>query len=351
MENVDFELRRQDFWTASNSTIFPDDASATVFASATGPSGDETLVLQAPTLTEGRWYVIARTPSGLPVDYRLRVTLEGTQAPTPPGSYYNPQRPGHGLFLYPAGNQWAGLWYAYAAQGLPTWYYAQGPKPGADGIWHAPLYHSVWTGTGNRLTPIGHVTVTPNGPDAFTFTHEVHGLTGSEPMAALGRGCPTYAGLPVDASSHWFDPASAGSGFSVQLWTQYEYYAAFVYDGQGSARFLAAEVVGREPQHDESAVLVLPMHRLEFAELVGEAAVAGGVDHQNRLSAEALAEFDELVRMKAAQLVACARAEECAGGGTRVGEGGGESCRQRNRQDEAAKDLMQHDRVSGWDSR
>ena len=62
-------------------------------------------------------------------------------------------------------------------------------------------------------------------------------------MAALGRGCPTYAGLPVDASSHWFDPASAGSGFSVQLWTQYEYYAAFVYDGQGSARFLAAEGV------------------------------------------------------------------------------------------------------------
>ena len=65
-----------------------------------------------------------------------------------------------------------------------------------------------------RLTRIGQLMVTPTGPDQFTFTHEVHGLTGSEPMAALGRGCPTYAGLPVDASSHWFDPARAGKAFS-----------------------------------------------------------------------------------------------------------------------------------------
>ncbi|WP_374604472.1 Ig-like domain-containing protein [Arenimonas sp.] len=215
---------------------------ASADASAVGPGGNETLSVSGAALSPGRWYV---TPVNSDEDLAsVTITATVTSAATPvvrPGSYFNAGRSGHGIFLYPAGNQWAGIWYTYGYGGRPTWYYAQGPRPGADGIWRAPVYHSAWIGNGNRLTRIGQVMVTPTGPDQFTFTHEVHGLTGSEPMSALGRGCPTYSGLPVDASSHWFDPATAGAGFSVQLWPQYEFYAAFVYDKQGSARFLSAE--------------------------------------------------------------------------------------------------------------
>ena len=48
-------------------------------------------------------------------------------------------------------------------------------------------------------------------------------------------------GQPVDASSHWFNPATAGSGHSVQFWDDYEFYAAFIYDEAGVPRFLTAE--------------------------------------------------------------------------------------------------------------
>jgi hypothetical protein len=48
-------------------------------------------------------------------------------------------------------------------------------------------------------------------------------------------------GAPVDASSTWFDPTHDGTGYSVQLFPDYEYYAAYLYDAQGFARFVAAE--------------------------------------------------------------------------------------------------------------
>lgn len=211
-------------------------------ASSDRPGGNELLTLSGADLTPGRWYVTPVNKGGEGASVSVTATVLSTGAPViRPGAYFNAARSGHGVFLYPAGREWAALWYAYGYMGRPTWYYAQAPAPGDDGIWRAPLFNSVWTGNGNRLTKIGHITVTPTGADEFIFTHEVHGNTGSEPMASLGRGCPTLGGVPLDASSHWFDPASAGSGFSVQLWPQYEYYAAFVYDGQGVARFLAAE--------------------------------------------------------------------------------------------------------------
>ncbi len=117
--------------------------------------------------------------------------------------------------------------------------------------------------------------------------------------------------------------------------------------GLGFVGRLLAEVIGREAGDLEAAILVLLMHSLEFAELAGEAAVAGGIDHEHRLSAKALAELDDFVRVQAAQFVAGARAIERAGFGTRVGEGGGADGRQRKRQEKSAEGVMQHDLVSG----
>ena len=192
----------------------------------------------------GRWYVVASNTGVAPGEMILTATIEGAAPQVRPGSYFNGERPGHGLFLYPAGNQWAGLWYAYANDGGPTWYYLQGLAPGVDGVWTGELYRAAWNGSSNLLVDVGVATVAPNGPDAFTFSYTIDGLSGSEPMASLGRGCPTSGGLPQDLSSHWFDPARAGTGFSVQMWENYEYFAAFIYDARGVPRFLAAERSG-----------------------------------------------------------------------------------------------------------
>lgn len=212
-----------------------------IVASAVGPGGDATLVVEGDALVPGRWYV---TPWSRVPYVDATVTLEATiTAVAPvvrPGSYFNAKRPGHGLLIYPAADQLAGLWYTYR-DGAPTWYYLQGTRPGPDGIWEAGLYRASRGFASRELMRVGRVTATPTAPDAFTFTYLLDGATWSEPMAALGRGCPMLDGGVVDASSHWFNPATDGTGHSVQLWPDYEFYASFVYDDRGLPRFLTAE--------------------------------------------------------------------------------------------------------------
>ncbi|MFY2762878.1 Calx-beta domain-containing protein [Arenimonas sp. MALMAid1274] len=209
--------------------------------SATTASGNESITLTAPTLTPGRWYVTPVNKSGGVVQVGMLATVSAGAPVVRSGSYFNPARGGHGLFVYPAGTQRAGLWYTYLQDGSPTWYYLQGPAPGANGLWYATLYRSAWTGSSNKLTAIGKATVTPTSNDAFTFSYTLDGETGVETMAALGRGCPTLSGSALDVSSHWFNSATAGSGYSVQMFPTYEFHASFVYDGRGVPRFLLAE--------------------------------------------------------------------------------------------------------------
>lgn len=221
-----------------------DAAPARANAVATGvadANGQLTLGVSGGQMQSGRWYVTPVNPTDATVTVALTPVITGTAPVVRPGSYFNAARAGHGVFLYPAGDSWAGIWYTFESDGKPTWYYLQGTKPTDNGIWTGTLYTSSWQGTTNHLVDTGHVTVTPTGPDAFIFTHDLTGITGSETMSALGRGCPTLGGTPLDISSHWFDPASAGVGYSVQMWNNYEFYAAFVYDAQGVARFLNAE--------------------------------------------------------------------------------------------------------------
>ena len=211
-------------------------------ASATGAGGGETIIRSGTAeLPPGRWYVTPVNTGSEAAVVDVAVDIDAVAAPVRPGSYFNAARAGHGLFLYPAGGDWAGLWYTYLQDGTPTWYYLQGTAPGADGIWTGGLYRAMWDGDSHSQVAIGRATVTPGGADAFTFTYSLDGETGSEPLAALGRGCPMLGDQPVDASAHWFNPATAGTGHSVQLWSHYEFYAAFVYDADGRPRFLTAE--------------------------------------------------------------------------------------------------------------
>ena len=221
-------------------------------ASDTGLEATKVITLVPPTLVPGRWYVIPRYLEMMEGDITLRATVAATAPTVRSGSYFNPARGGHGLFVYPAGAAWTVLWYHYFEDGSPTWYYLEGAAPSANGVFTSGIYRSAWDGDSNHLQRVGEATLTPSGPDAFTWSWTLDGRSGAEPLASLGRGCPTVDGGERDASSTWFDIATAGTGYSVQLFPNetapgYEYNAAFVYDGQGRPRYLAAELASAGP--------------------------------------------------------------------------------------------------------
>ena len=113
------------------------------------------LSVSGTALSPGRWYVVASNPGPRAADVALLATIGGSAPRVRPGGYFAPARSGHGLFLYPAADQWAGLWYTYLQDGRSTWYYLQGPAPGANGQWVGRIYRSAWDGSRNVLTAIG----------------------------------------------------------------------------------------------------------------------------------------------------------------------------------------------------
>ena len=238
--NVDLYLARV------TSPAFPAIAAApargSADASSTGATGNETITIPNPA--PGRWYVTPVNAGAIATDLIVRATVVATAPVVRSGSFFNPDRAGHGLFVYPAGNDtvWTVLWYHYFEDGSPTWYYLEGGSPGANGTFTSGVYRSAWDGDSSFLRQVGEATLVPTGPDAFRWSYTVDGRSGSEALVALGRECPTFGGQPRDSSSTWFDPATAGTGYSVQLFPNgYEYVAAFVYDGHGRPRYLAAE--------------------------------------------------------------------------------------------------------------
>ena len=239
--NVDLYLSRRPATAAGSAVPLVPSAPprAEALQRATGPSGNETLTVANPA--PGRWYVTPVNVATTAAATSIAASVAASPPAIRPGGYFNPGRSGHGAFLYPADGVWAGLWYTYLQDGTPTWYYAQGPRPGANGIWRGELFRSAWNGRSNHLTAVGEVIATPTGPDAFTWTATLDGQTSSEPFVSFGRGCPSLDGQALDASAHWFDPARAGTGYSVQLFRDYEFYAVFGYDSRGVPRYLVAE--------------------------------------------------------------------------------------------------------------
>ena len=239
--NIDLYLARRDFNPASAARpmIPAAPTRGEALHSATGPTGNESLTIANPV--SGRWYLTPVNAGAQPANVTLSATLVASPPLVRPGGYLNTGRAGHGVFLYPSGSVWAGLWYTYLQDGTPTWYYLQGRTPDASGIWRGALFRAAWNGSSNHLTEVGQAIATPTGADAFTWTWTLDGQTGSEPMSSFGRGCPTVAGVQANASGHWFDDARAGTGYSVQLFPNYEFHAVFGYDARGVPRFLLAE--------------------------------------------------------------------------------------------------------------
>jgi hypothetical protein len=210
-------------------------------ATSLGPTGEEAAEVAGTALTPGRWHVVARNRTGEVAPVDVSVEIEASAPVVRSGSYFNPARPGTGLFLYPAGDQLTGLLYAYDVDGLPTWYYLQAPQPGTTGLWTSRLWRATWDGDSRILGPVGEATVTATGEDTFQFSYVLDGFAGTQPMEAFGFGCPMHDGAPLDISSTWFDPARPGTGYDVQTWPDYEFFAAYYFDGEGRPRFVTAE--------------------------------------------------------------------------------------------------------------
>ena len=211
------------------------------------PTGGTTGSIQNPV--PGRYFVTLTNVGDKPINYALtaRLTLvSGISPAVAPGSYYNPSRPGHGVFLYPAGPDGALLWYTYRDDGTPTWYYAQGPRT-ATTPW-------VWPSS-------SHAKLMP--PEFVRFVRMTF-PTGAEALKPWLEGCGAVGGTPVDANGHWYDPAAPGYGFSAQTHPDYEFIAGFLFDANGEPRFLAAERGGAF----DAAASPLPLYQLKgFAPL------------------------------------------------------------------------------------
>ena len=247
------------------SAVYPQlgTGNARIAPSASNTSTSLAKEIDVPTPADGtpsRILVTLARPNSSSLNYQnatvtARVQTQVAAPAFQSGQYYNPERPGHGVFVDFAGDQWVAVWYTYLEDGTPTWYYSQAPAPvaGGSGLWSAPLFRIGWNGTGTTSTEVGQMLVTPTGDTSMVFSYNIDGDSGTEKMARLGggSGCPTSAGAPLDATGHWYSPSQAGFGYSAQYEPSQEIYAAYLYDASGVARWL----IGAKPW-DESVTQV-----------------------------------------------------------------------------------------------
>jgi hypothetical protein len=186
-------------------------------------------------------YWIRYLHAGPPIDVLAKADVVAQAPRLSAGGFFDPRRPGAGLFVHPAGSQWAGILYSYDAEGLPTWYYLQAPAPDAAGQWSSVVYRSQWAEGRNRLVPVGDALLSALASDRALLSLSIGDRHWRQTLEGFGGGCPNIGGTLRNLSGHWFDPTRAGSGYTVQFFPNYEFYALYLYDALGQPRFLVAE--------------------------------------------------------------------------------------------------------------
>jgi hypothetical protein len=246
--NLDLHVSRADAPLAPVIGAAPPWNNQAAFRAAT-PAGDETLVLSGANLQPGRYYVVPGNPTADTVTGTVvaTVTMQGTRPAFRAGHYANPARSGQGLFVDfagPAGapDQWVAVWYAYLEDGTPTWYYAQGGAPDADGQWRADLLRVTWSGALTHAVDVGDLVLTPTAAETVTMSYNLDGRSGFEPMHRIGGGsCPMSGGQLLDLTGHWYSPTLSGFGYSYQATggaDPQEVFIPYLYDGHGFPRWL-----------------------------------------------------------------------------------------------------------------
>jgi subtilisin family serine protease len=236
---VDLYVARAD--ARSSPTIAAAPARVAAQGTSIHPGATETVTLTGNALTPGRWYLTPVNAGTDVAEFDLSVALTHSQARPQPkyGAWYNPARSGAGAFLFPAGSAWGLAWYTYLQDGTPTWYLGVGPAPGPnDGVWRVDMERFNWDGSKATGTRVGQVQLELIDTDHVTFSWNLDGESGSEPMGWLaGSGCPQVNGAPAALTGLWYHPAKSGFGYSVIANAGLESNGAYFYDGQGVARW------------------------------------------------------------------------------------------------------------------
>jgi hypothetical protein len=198
-------------------------------------------------VTPGRWYVIGKSKTGEAMHLNLSATFN-TFGPPPAfkfGHYFNPSRPGHGVYLDKVSGQWILLWYTYLEDGTPTWYIAQAAAPNEDqgfSIWEASVRRVVWNGNSTFSYTIGSVRVTLLGDSSFQFNYILDGEAGGETFTRLGSpGCVTSRGSNFDVSGLWYSPSKSGFGYSTEIISGQEFIPTYLFDQNGMPRWLIGQ--------------------------------------------------------------------------------------------------------------
>jgi hypothetical protein len=195
-------------------------------------------------VTAGRFYIIATNTGSNEAQFNLQTQLDVTAppAPTGAGSYYNPMRSGHGIFLSQASGQQAVYWYTYLEDATPVWYGVQAAAPvTGSAAWTGPLFRVTWDGAKvNAATVIGEATVTPIDANNAVFSWRMFGLSGSERFTRLsGTACVSLNGASVGLTGQWYAPAQSGYGMDVVTQPDLQFDAFYLYDALGEPRWLA----------------------------------------------------------------------------------------------------------------
>lgn len=229
--------------------------------------------------------VPADTACGSPVRIDFRGAANATQsAPTPPqavldtvvggsnascnvvqcsaevpevdaryGLVFSHARPGNGLlnFVYefPGGDTYGGVWYTALPDRTPTWYTVQGEH--ADNLGIAALREFTNTAAPSGFAPEGEVVgsawVAQPATDEVVFAWAFDdGRRGIELLRSIGLSFPS-----PNRTQLWYAPPESGWGHGVES-SQFgdgsynEFWATFLYDSDGVARWLSGGTAQRE---------------------------------------------------------------------------------------------------------
>jgi hypothetical protein len=185
----------------------------------------------------------AALPAAVTLSRAQSVAVAAAQTSIPPGIYFNPARPGHGLFLSRARDDLQVAWYTYDQAGTPTFYLAFVSDAFVGDLLKSPLSMPLnrysWDGAAARGQSVGIATLTALGDQGLQWTWNLDQASGSEALQRLVENdCIDVGGRSLDLSGLWFNPQQPGYGASVLVRPGLEIHAVYLYDAQGLARWL-----------------------------------------------------------------------------------------------------------------
>jgi hypothetical protein len=180
-----------------------------------------------------------RNPNAEPIDVLVSTTfLPAATADVPDGVYFNPERPGHGVFLGRSGAGRVLIWFTYDASGAPTWYLGQLPYASTINLadYWVRLRRYVWRDGIAREEAVGDAAVTLTAQRGLTFAWSLGGRSGSETLVPLVD-CAAGGGTLTT----WFAPAQPGYGLSALRTPSFDLDVVYLYDAGGNPRWLVAQ--------------------------------------------------------------------------------------------------------------